>query len=1143
MTAFVEIVFDNKDGRFPVDKDEVVLRRILGLKKDEFILDKKGVTKQDVVNLLESAGFSRSNPYYIVQQGKVTELTSMKDDKRLELLKEVAGARVYDERRTQALKLLDDSNSKKNKINETIEYINERLVELEEEKTEFKEFQQLDKERRAIEYNISDKQLSKSLLELEKNENERIEYSSNANKTYESAVKARDEVRELEKQVKIINNQITTLQNERDEFTNDRQEIIKERTNIELKVNDIQNNVNNDTSKLKNNKQQLKEIDKEMENTKKELEVLIPQFEEELKKEKSINERLQECNRKVNDLYGKQGRNSQFKTKKQRDDYLKNEIKEIEKQLKITQESKNTIEKEIKGINKVIGENKEEIESLKTQMEQRKQVIETSMREFNEIKNKRDMLMNKRKELWSREKEIEQTNVTYKDELSKNERIIQTSVNKNIMIGLQAIERIKVQYKITGVYGPIIELFEVDSEYTTAVEVAGGGNLFNVVVDTDDTAATLLNILNEEKISTRITFMPLNQLVNRPTEMPTTTTAKPIIEVIKPINQTIANALQQVFGKILLCRDLESAANYSRNYNLDCVTIDGDQVNKKGALTGGYIDSRSTRVETMKSIKKWKSEIAVVTAESQKIKKVINEIEQQITLALGEMQEGESTRNESKVLYDRIQLDVKNKQRELESYLEIIEKKQQLSNNYSDTLNNLTENKNSFTNEIGTELYSNLTEDERKQLEDFKQETEELTRNLYTCSVQRSKLESRKAELENLITNNLNKRKETLLDEIDSIQMSSHSILLSQLESDLKKSSNALNEVTNKIKTIEETIQTITKRKQTISDSLENKKNEENKNTKELQKESEKMERLLNSRSLILLKKEEAERKIREIGTIPINEVEKYKTYNIKSLMNKLHETNKKLKEYGHVNKKSIDQYMQFTDQKSNLQTKKEKLEESNEAIKELIETLDYRKDEAIERTFKGVAFHFTEVWKDLVPGGNGTLIMQKKADEGKKHEFKGVAIKVKFSDKDEYRVMNQLSGGQKSMVALALIFAIQRCDPAPFYLFDEIDAALDATFRVRVANMIKNQSRQERTEANEKRTENTQFIISTFRPELVNAAHKSYCISYSNKESRIRSIPRDEALRIIQEELVTNEGAPDVSDEPEPDTQTQSQE
>lgn len=118
MAAYVEIIFDNSDGRLVVDgePDEVVLRRSVGLKKDEFFLNRKRVQKSEVQSLLESAGFSKSNPYYIVQQGKVSNLCVMDDSARLDLLKEIAGTTVYEERRKESLQIMQDSRSKQERI-------------------------------------------------------------------------------------------------------------------------------------------------------------------------------------------------------------------------------------------------------------------------------------------------------------------------------------------------------------------------------------------------------------------------------------------------------------------------------------------------------------------------------------------------------------------------------------------------------------------------------------------------------------------------------------------------------------------------------------------------------------------------------------------------------------------------------------------------------------------------------------------------------------------------------------------------------------------------------------------------------------------------------------------------------------------
>ncbi|KAH7366643.1 RecF/RecN/SMC N terminal domain-containing protein [Pyrenochaeta sp. MPI-SDFR-AT-0127] len=200
-----------------------------------------------------------------------------------------------------------------------------------------------------------------------------------------------------------------------------------------------------------------------------------------------------------------------------------------------------------------------------------------------------------------------------------------------------------------------------------------------------------------------------------------------------------------------------------------------------------------------------------------------------------------------------------------------------------------------------------------------------------------------------------------------------------------------------------------------------------------------------------------------------------------------------------------------------------------------LINTLDQRKDEAIARTFRQVAQAFKEVFQQLVPIGQGRLIINRKSDKdvrgnasdedesdeetqakkgSKVAEYTGVSIAVSFNSKhDEQQKIGQLSGGQKSLCALALIFAIQKCDPAPFYLFDEIDANLDAQYRTAVAEMLKKLSGQ----GGKKGDGGGQFICTTFRPEMVLVADRCYGVSYSNKTSSIDVVEREAALDFVE--------------------------
>ena len=304
-------------------------------------------------------------------------------------------------------------------------------------------------------------------------------------------------------------------------------------------------------------------------------------------------------------------------------------------------------------------------------------------------------------------------------------------------------------------------------------------------------------------------------------------------------------------------------------------------------------------------------------------------------------------------------------------------------------------------------------------------------------------------------------------------------------------------------------------------------------------------------------KRETYATKIQELGALPpLAERQEFAGKTIADLMKQLEVVNKKLKKYSHVNKKAYDQYLNFSSQQESLTKRKEELDRSAEKVLELVESLDRQKDEAINRTFRGVSAHFKEVFKELVPLGEGELVLRTNLDEKSDDEdsasipekqsyhqknpdvsmYRGVGVKVRFSAVGENFMMSQLSGGQKALVALALIFAIQRCDPAPFYIFDELvrfgplstkktcllwpvlltfgclsatkDQALDSSYRASVAKLIQKQAHN---------VDNpTQFIVSTFRPELVAVADQCYGISHQSKVSRFHHMSKKDSLAFI---------------------------
>merc|ERR1712001_816727 len=273
-------IFDNSDGRLPIDKDEVFLRRVIGAKKDNYFLNKRMVPRSEVMNLLESAGFSRANPYYIVKQGKINQMATAPDSQRLKLLREVAGTRVYDERREESKQILKDTESKAEKIDECLKTIDERLSTLEEEKEELKEHQKYDKMRRALEYTIHGRELQETRKKLTEMEKKRKNSGDDAERLRNELQDAQDNAKQASKEVKDLKVKEHSAKEERDVLNTDMQQQTKDKTRLEFVSKDLKDEVTGDNKSKDRAEQELKKLREDIGSKEKELEKIKPKYEE-----------------------------------------------------------------------------------------------------------------------------------------------------------------------------------------------------------------------------------------------------------------------------------------------------------------------------------------------------------------------------------------------------------------------------------------------------------------------------------------------------------------------------------------------------------------------------------------------------------------------------------------------------------------------------------------------------------------------------------------------------------------------------------------------------------------------------------------------------------------------------------------------
>ncbi|CAK9190374.1 unnamed protein product [Sphagnum troendelagicum] len=1121
LSAFVEIVFDNSDNRIPVDREEVRLRRTIGAKKDEYFLDKKHITKTEVMNLLESAGFSRSNPYYVVQQGKIASLTLMKDHERLDLLKEIGGTRVYEERRKESLKIMVETGKRK-QIIEVVQYIEERLKELDEEKEELKMYQQLDKQRRSLEYTIFEKELLDARQKLEEIEEARARVSEKSSNMHNTVVESHDKSKMLEKELKSLSKELQALQKEKDAAERKKTESMKMLAKKELDVKDINERIETEARTKEEALKELKGLEKEVEQSRRDMEEVVPLYEKLLEEEEQMSKGIADRERQLSILYQKQGRRTQFDDKASRDQWLQNQIDDTKQGILDIKEQIKRLELEMKNLNVEHKKQEANIAAREVEVQTHGSLVEKLQQDFSALNTQKNELQETKKVLWKQSLDLENDVKKLKGDIAKAEKILDSAASGDIRRGLQSVRKICKEHNISGVHGPLAELLECDEKFFTALEVTAGSSLFHVVVDTDDISTKIIRYLTADK-GGRVTFIPLNRVRTPHVNYPTGPDVVPLLKKLK-FNSKFGPAFAQVFGRTVICRDLEVATKVAQSAEVDCITLEGDQVSKKGGMTGGFYDYKRSKLKSLSIVRESTKNVVSKEKEIETCKSSLQNILSKLNSLVSEQEKMAAAISYHTSQVDQLRTDIDVLKNQGFSSRQALEKKKKLLATSHNQIETLKANIASRLAEMETPLEDQLTPEERNQLSHLNPEISKLKQEYMECVAKRMEVETRKSELEMLLSVNLVRRQQELQAQLMASDTQGIIDDLAVKRQDLKDAKAAVDEAIRQLKSKTDQIDKQTKQIQDLKNAKEELKALEANYERTLQDEAKDLEQLLNRRNILHVKREDLMKKIRDLGSLPSDAFEKYQKKGLKDLHKILHKCNEELKKYSHVNKKALDQYVNFTEQREELQKRQAELDSGDEKIRELISVLDQRKDESIERTFKGVAKFFKEAFSELVPGGHGSLVMMTKRrvsykdedadedrapdgdNEGRREKYVGVKVKVSFTGQGETQSMKQLSGGQKTVVALTLIFAIQRCDPAPFYLFDEIDAALDPQYRTAVGNMIKRQAD----------AAGTQFITTTFRPELVKVADRVYGVTHKSRVSRVDVITQEEALYFI---------------------------
>jgi structural maintenance of chromosome 3 (chondroitin sulfate proteoglycan 6) len=1173
-SAYVEVVFDNADQRLPVDKDEVRLRRTITSQRDEFTVDRRHVTRAEVQNMLESAGFSRANPYYVVQQGKITAMAAMRDGERLELLKEIGGTRVYEQRRADSLKIMAETEARRAQIEEVVQYIEEKLAELDAERAELAEFQRADTELRSVEYALCDRDLTDARAKLSTVEERRREVGEQSRRLAEEAARARERLAELEQGLARAAERAEAARTRRGELASAAEAGMRARVAAEADVSEAEARAEERARFEEQAEGELRALEQQIAEAERERDTAREALEQSREAERRAKDELAEAAGRLKALQAKAGRAEQFSSREQRDKHLQSELKKLEAAGNRARELQRQCAEEKARLLREAEGSAEHAADLAAREEAARLAEDEAARcdrDAARARLARDEAAEARREAWRLADEADARLQALDGERHKARDAAARALPRDVAQGVGAVDQVRRERGVRGVHGPLVDLIEVPPQLATAVEVVATNQLFQVVVDSVDVGMQLVSALGQERRG-RVTFMPLDRLRVPDLQYPTEfgSDAVPLTRHLK-YDARFDLAVRQVLGRAVVCRSREVAERVAGGGKLDAITMEGDLVSRRGALSGGYSDPARSKILAHQRAKALEAQAQGLAAERATQRQAAEEADGRATQLDAEARALEARRAQLRARADQARADLRAAReagRRARADAEAAAaREQELAEQVAD----VARQQAAHEAELGAEFGASLTAAERRELSQLAPRARELEAAAGTARGARLAAQARVGELEERLSESLGRRRAELAAErerggggggggrggggndasSDGLTLAAARDALEAAREALRRAETSERAAAERLAALDEAGEAAAAEASALSAERDKLRDVAARGGDAAADERRALAALDRERAELSARAEDLQRRIRECGMLPSGAFERYASRPRKELRAALQRAQREAGRFAHVNRKALEQFASFTEQKRELEVRRAEVGEGEAKIRELIAALDLRKDEAIERTFRGVAKHFREVFAALVPGGRGELVMitrragaaqggggHDNADEdgedgggpgggaldgagpggsggagggGALGRYSGVKVKVAFAAGGETTSLRALSGGQKTLVALALILAIQRCDPAPFYLFDEVDAALDPAYRAAVAALLRRQADDPHSPA--------QFVVTTFHPQIVGEADKVYGVSHANRVSAIDSISREDALAFLTSE------------------------
>ncbi|WP_426349311.1 chromosome segregation protein SMC [Alloiococcus sp. CFN-8] len=1096
--AQVSLTLDNSKGELPIDYNDVVItRRIFRSGDSEYLINNTNCRLKDIQELFMDTGIGKEG-YSIIGQGKIDAILSGKPEERRKLLEEAAGIVKYKTRKDEAEKKLQNTEQNLTRIKDILLTYEERLEPLRIDSEKAKRFVELSND-------LSIQEVSYVV----------------------------DTINKLQKSIEIENSNIYRIKSELDELEASRSNIrdLLSQENIKLENHE---NINNETKKeYYNNKSLIQELEHQInilnekisfskENIEKTSKTLLELFEEEkiqLNRKENLSLSLQESIKTQeeikNTLKSEEEilfiRSNILSEKEKLSETLRTEAIEYLRKSSELSKQKSLLESEIGNKESYLKDLKEQSESYRsisainlTTIDGLREAQSKVQKEIDELQNK---IFSLRRSLKENSVEIEEIEGKLRVENRK-----QTSLEANLSV----LTNLEKQYE--GYTKSVKNLFThcekgycrvnkdsfvllgdvitVDKKYEIAVEIALGGAISDVITINENIARDLINYLKEKNLG-RATFLPLTIINGRKISPPDNITSIPgyigIASDLLTYDLKYNNAIQYVLGKTVICQDMNSALEVGKksNHSFRIITLQGEVVNVGGALTGGSTFHKNTSIISRKreledistELKASTEKIHTLSKELNSAKNSYNQLDELIleTRDLIHSKSIDITKLSEKILAvegeikrnsDFIKVSDKEILTVEEEIIKLVSSIKDLEDNIEACSKDEKDNRTSINN-----LDAELNEI-RVELSDLKQQITDVRIN--------------KAKIDEKVLTNTNE-----LERVDS-EISSIGVKVRKLKEEIELSKNLITDYNN---SISENKNEVDKLKGLIS-KMEKEFIAYEALRLEIKNEVKKLEASLEDKNLIFknledqlhkydltktrytLESENSIRKLNDEMELTLAEAQELarEVSDVEGIKKRIKYLKDEIAKLGNVNVGAIEEYKEVSQKYTFMSEQQQDLLKAKAELEDVISEMTNKMRKLFVENFKILRENFNNTFKELFKGGSADLILSP-GDELSAN----IEINVQPPGK-KLQNINLMSGGEKVLSAIALLFAILKMKPTPFCILDEIEAALDDSNVYRYADFMKSFS------------ENVQFIVITHRKGTMEASDIMYGITMEEK-------------------------------------------